>query len=226
MAASRRDGGDGSVLLIHRIAGPRALAGGEQRPRERGEQGAQPLERGDGEDAGGERERAQQQAGERPERPWPDVVVVAEVADPADAEDQRPGGDRDREQPGGEPESATGSLVATSTSMRQLSRSLSVAIARRQQRALVVRGRLERGDVRVEQAVAWRRSSSARRAQAATRRGRPGARSRCAERGAEHEQRGGGRADDAERQAERGVSSASAARGRRRPKSVALWRRR
>ena len=180
-----------------------ALAGGEQRARERGEQRAQAVERGDGEDAGGERERAQQQAGERPERPRPDVEAVAQVADPADAEDQQPGGDRDREEPGGEPEQRDRQL-----DRHQHEHAPVVAVAERgdraaPQRALVVRGRRERGDVRVEQPVglAALELGEARAAGDREEHDREADPDR-AERGAEHEQRGGRRAHDAQRQAE------------------------
>ena len=105
--------------------------------------------------------------------------------------------------PAASPSSATGSLIATSTSMRQLSRSLSVAIARRHSVPSWCAGGVSGGMCASSSRLAWRRSSSARRAQPATanehdRQADPDR----AERGAEHEQRGGQRADEAERQAE------------------------
>ena len=86
--------------LAHRAG--RLLGGGEQAAREQAEQRAQPTERGDREDPGGERERARHEAGDRAERPWADVEAVAEPQDPAHSEGQQPRRRRDGQQPGRE----------------------------------------------------------------------------------------------------------------------------
>ena len=150
--------------------GPCGLLGGrEQRARERGEQRAQALERGDGEDAGGERQRAQQQAGERAERPRADVEAVAEVADAADAEDQQPRGDRDREEPGGEAEHRDRQLGRHEREHAPVR-----AVAERGDRAPPQRARsggaggVSGAMCASSRRLAWRRSISARRAQAAS----------------------------------------------------------
>ena len=105
--------------------------------------------------------------------------------------------------PAARPTTATGSLVATSTSMRQFARSVSELIARRHSVPSWCGGGAQRRDVRVEQAVGL----------AALDLGQPragGEREQHerqpdperAERRAEHEQRGERGADDAERQAQ------------------------
>ena len=128
------------------------------------------------------------------------------MADAADAEDQQPGGDADREQADGEPDDGDRQLRR-----HQHEHAPVVAVAERldrapPQRALVVGGRDERRDVRVEQAVGLaalelRQPPAGGDREEDDRQPDPDR----AERGAEDEQHGGARADEAEREAEHEV---------------------